>query len=115
MHLYQITWKCIVFTVTHTQCFISTAGPQLEKLMDQLRADMTSNPPLAGSYTPKKGDLCAAKFTDGEWQVESGYLDSSVEQFDKAAVIFCANEHRTGIVGLYMSLCKGETCYITLY
>jgi len=42
-------------------------GPQLEKLMDQLRSDLTSTPPLPGSYTPRKGDLCAAKFTDGEW------------------------------------------------
>lgn len=43
------------------------AGNQLEKLMEQLRADLSANPPLPGAYTPKKGEVCAAKFTDGEW------------------------------------------------
>lgn len=47
-------------------CF-TFIGPQLEKLMEQLRLDMSGSPPLAGSYTPKKGDLCASKFVDGEW------------------------------------------------
>merc|ERR1712071_740011 len=42
-------------------------GPALEQLMTQLRQEMDTNPPLAGSYTPKKGDVCAAKFFDGEW------------------------------------------------
>ncbi|KAK3097810.1 hypothetical protein FSP39_013410 [Pinctada imbricata] len=43
-------------------------GPQLEKLMEQLRQDMETNPPLPGSYTPKRGDTCAAKFSaDDEW------------------------------------------------
>ncbi|XP_063402953.1 staphylococcal nuclease domain-containing protein 1-like [Mytilus trossulus] len=43
-------------------------GPQLEKLMEQLRTEMESNPPLPGAYSPKKGDLCAAKFSqDGQW------------------------------------------------
>ncbi|XP_062586352.1 staphylococcal nuclease domain-containing protein 1-like [Saccostrea cucullata] len=43
-------------------------GPQLEKLMDQLRQDMEANPPLPGAYTPKRNDLCAAKFSqDNEW------------------------------------------------
>lgn len=43
-------------------------GPQLEKLMEQLRQDMAANPPLPGAYTPKRNDLCAAKFSqDNEW------------------------------------------------
>lgn len=42
-------------------------GPALEQLTAQLRQELNTNPPLAGSYTPKKGDMCAAKFTDGEW------------------------------------------------
>ena len=42
-------------------------GPQLEKLMEQLRSNMASNPPLPGSYSPKRGDLCAAKYSDDEW------------------------------------------------
>jgi staphylococcal nuclease domain-containing protein 1 len=43
------------------------SGPQLEKLMEQMRSELKSNPPLLGAYTPKKGELCAAKFTDDEW------------------------------------------------
>ena len=35
--------------------------------MEQLRSEMASNPPLPGSYSPKRGDLCAAKYTDDEW------------------------------------------------
>lgn len=47
---------------------LSFPGPQLEKLMEQLRTEMESNPPLPGAYSPKKGDLCAAKFSqDGQW------------------------------------------------
>jgi len=35
--------------------------------MEQLRTDFGHSPPLTGAYAPKKGDLCAAKFSDGEW------------------------------------------------
>ena len=42
-------------------------GPALEKLMDSLREEFTTNPPLAGAYQPKKNDLCAAKFVDDQW------------------------------------------------
>jgi len=66
-------------------------GSKLVALMDELTQAFTANPPLGGSYTPKKGtvfissliclkmscfllnmllflgDLCAAKFTDGIW------------------------------------------------
>nr|QBI71278.1 ebna2 binding protein P100 [Liposcelis bostrychophila] len=42
-------------------------GPRLEALMNQIRQEFQSKPPLPGAYTPKKGDLCAAKFTDNEW------------------------------------------------
>jgi len=36
-------------------------------LMDGLRTEFATSPPLAGAYTPKKGDLCAAKFVDDQW------------------------------------------------
>ncbi len=49
--------------------FISHSGPQLEKLMGQLRTDLTNDPPLPGSFNPRRGELCAAKFSDGEWYV----------------------------------------------
>ncbi|XP_031552715.1 staphylococcal nuclease domain-containing protein 1-like [Actinia tenebrosa] len=42
-------------------------GPQLEQLMTDLHTELSSNPPLPGSYTPKKGDLCAAQFVDDSW------------------------------------------------
>jgi staphylococcal nuclease domain-containing protein 1 len=42
-------------------------GPGLEKLMDNLREEFTTNPPLAGAYQPRKNDLCAAKFVDNQW------------------------------------------------
>ncbi|KFM78204.1 Nuclease domain-containing protein 1, partial [Stegodyphus mimosarum] len=42
-------------------------GPKLEEMMLNLRQEFTSNPPLPGSYTPKKGDMCAALFSDGLW------------------------------------------------
>merc|ERR1739845_34586 len=29
--------------------------------------EFSNNPPLAGAYQPKKGELCAAKFVDGQW------------------------------------------------
>merc|ERR1712008_221949 len=42
-------------------------GPKLVGLMNQLREEFTQNPPLAGSYTPRRGEVCAAKFVDDEW------------------------------------------------
>jgi len=42
-------------------------GPALEKLMNNLREEFTSNPPLAGAYTPRKNDMCAALFVDKQW------------------------------------------------
>jgi len=42
-------------------------GTALEKLMDNLREEFTTNPPLSGAYQPKKNDLCAAKFVDDQW------------------------------------------------
>jgi len=42
-------------------------GKKLEAFMAEMRAEMHTNPPLPGAYTPKKGDLCAAKFVDELW------------------------------------------------
>merc|ERR1712241_595998 len=42
-------------------------GPKLVGLMNQLREEFSQNPPLAGAYTPRRGEMCAAKFVDNEW------------------------------------------------
>jgi staphylococcal nuclease domain-containing protein 1 len=43
-------------------------GPKLELLLSKTRQELAANPPLAGAYTPKRGEICAAKFTcDGLW------------------------------------------------
>ncbi|GFT29562.1 staphylococcal nuclease domain-containing protein 1 [Nephila pilipes] len=43
-------------------------GPKLEELMTELRQELSSNPPLVGSYVPKKGEICAAKYAaDDLW------------------------------------------------
>lgn len=51
------------FFVQHTE-----QGAKLEALMSKLRKEFQVSPPLTGSYTPKRGDLCAAQFSeDNEW------------------------------------------------
>jgi staphylococcal nuclease domain-containing protein 1 len=43
-------------------------GAKLEQLTIQLRAELEARPPVPGSYTPKLGEICVAKFSlDGEW------------------------------------------------
>jgi staphylococcal nuclease domain-containing protein 1 len=42
-------------------------GARIEQLMGDLRSALTTTPPVRGAYQPRKGDLCAAKFDDGEW------------------------------------------------
>ncbi|CAI2334758.1 unnamed protein product [Caenorhabditis sp. 36 PRJEB53466] len=43
-------------------------GAKIEKMTADLRQVLSENPPLAGSYAPKRGDLCVAKFSqDGLW------------------------------------------------
>lgn len=47
-------------------CPFST-GTQLEKLMENMRNDISNHPPVEGSYAPRRGEFCIAKFVDGEW------------------------------------------------
>lgn len=43
-------------------------GPEIEALLNRLRQEVTTNPPIPGSYKPKKGDLAMGKFSqDGLW------------------------------------------------
>ncbi|KAK7494857.1 hypothetical protein BaRGS_00013984, partial [Batillaria attramentaria] len=74
--------KVVVTEVTDQFSFFAQKvdnGPQLESMMDQMRQEMETNPPLPGAYTPRRNDLCVAKFSgDGQWyrakviKVESG-------------------------------------------
>jgi staphylococcal nuclease domain-containing protein 1 len=63
--------KVIVTEVTpelHFYAQSTESGPKLEQLMTKLRQEFKSSPPVSGSYTPKRGDLCAAKFSlDEDW------------------------------------------------
>ncbi|KAM9311355.1 staphylococcal nuclease domain-containing protein 1 [Gastrophryne carolinensis] len=59
-------------------------GTQLEKLMEGMRSEIASNPPLEGSFSPRRGDYCIAKFVDGEWyraRVEKVESPSKVHVF----------------------------------
>lgn len=62
--------KVIVTEITQDLHFFAQhtdKGANLESLMNKLRQDFQMSPPL-GSYTPKRGDICAAKFSeDNEW------------------------------------------------
>lgn len=70
----KITTKLIKNEIP-ARLFFSLGG-QLEKLMDDLHNELSSNPPLPGSYTARKGDLCAALFVDNNWYVISNlFLD----------------------------------------
>lgn len=63
--------KLIITEVTPDMHFYGQLvdnGPKLEKLMDQLRTELETRPPVPGSYTPKVNDVCVAQFSmDDEW------------------------------------------------
>ncbi|XP_056603535.1 staphylococcal nuclease domain-containing protein 1 [Triplophysa dalaica] len=59
-------------------------GTQLENLMESMRAEIAAQPPVEGSFTPRRGDFCIAKFADGEWyraRVEKGDSAAKVHVF----------------------------------
>lgn len=81
----KLNYKSVVVTeITPDLHFFAQSvdsGTQLEALMSQMRAELTNNPPLSGAYTPKKGELCAARFTqDEEW------YRAKVEKVGKTAI-----------------------------
>lgn len=46
---------------------VSEAG-KIDSLMSRLRQEFSANSPVLGAFTPKRNDICAAKFAaDGEW------------------------------------------------
>lgn len=46
---------------------LENQGPKLQQLMSRLQSDFAANPPTVGAFKPKKGQLCAAKYSDGQW------------------------------------------------
>ncbi|XP_060102051.1 staphylococcal nuclease domain-containing protein 1 [Heteronotia binoei] len=59
-------------------------GTQLEKLMETMRSEIAAHPPVEGSYSPRRGDYCLAKFVDGEWyraRVEKAESPAKVHVF----------------------------------
>ncbi|OXA52850.1 staphylococcal nuclease domain-containing protein 1 [Folsomia candida] len=63
--------KVIVTEVTnelHIFVQFTDHGAKLEALTSDIRRELAEKPPLTGAYTPKKGDLCVARFSaDNEW------------------------------------------------
>uniref|UniRef100_A0A1B0FKP8 Staphylococcal nuclease domain-containing protein 1 n=1 Tax=Glossina morsitans morsitans TaxID=37546 RepID=A0A1B0FKP8_GLOMM len=61
----------IVTEITENLSFFAqscASGAKLDALMAKLHADFQTNPPIVGTYTPKRGDLCAAQFSaDNQW------------------------------------------------
>lgn len=80
------------------------SGPKLEALMDKIRQEMIANPPIPGTYTPKRGDICAAKFTlDNQWyraKVEKIQDNNAcVNYFDYGNVEVSHNYYSHSILG----------------
>lgn len=68
--------------------------------MANLRAELDASPPLAGAYTPKRGDLCVAKFIDGLW------YRARVEKVDKdkkANVLYVDYGNRDSVPAVEMA------------
>lgn len=70
-------------------------GDKLETLTNDLRRELNEKPPLTGAYSPKKNDVCAARYSgDGEWyraRVEKMLPDSEV------AVVFIDYGNRENV------------------
>lgn len=43
-------------------------GPKVEALNARIRQELAANPPLAGAYSPRRNEICAARFSlDDQW------------------------------------------------
>ncbi|KAL1456475.1 hypothetical protein WDU94_001206 [Cyamophila willieti] len=61
---------CVVEASTELSihCQKVSEAPKIDSLMSRLRQEFTANPPVLGAYTPRRNDICAARFpADQEW------------------------------------------------
>lgn len=68
----KVTHEKVVVTEVAPELYFyaqhTDQGAKLESLMSKLRKEFQESPPLAGAYTPKRNELCAAQFSeDNEW------------------------------------------------
>ncbi|CAK1588273.1 unnamed protein product [Parnassius mnemosyne] len=63
--------KVVITEVTPEGSFYAQnieLGSKLEALMEKIHLEFKSNAPLPGSYVPRRGNICAARFTlDDQW------------------------------------------------
>ncbi|XP_053623818.1 staphylococcal nuclease domain-containing protein 1 [Plodia interpunctella] len=63
--------KVVVTEITGEGSFYAQnvdLGTKLESLMEKIHQEFKSNAPLPGSYVPRRGQICAARFTlDDQW------------------------------------------------
>lgn len=79
-------------------------GSRLESLMEKIHQDFKTNPPLSGAYMPRRGNICAARFTlDDQW------YRAKVEKIteDKLAHVFYIDygNREVGIGDLVYAVC----------
>lgn len=67
----KTNYQNVVVTEVESCCHfwaqLADQGPKFDSFMEQLRSDLSANPPLVGAFKPSKGALCVAKFSDGLW------------------------------------------------
>nr|CAD7596914.1 unnamed protein product [Timema genevievae] len=85
-------------------------GPKLETLMAKIEQEFSANPPLAGAYNPKRGDICAAKFPhDNLW------YRARVEKVSGPNVtVFYIDYGNREIINLNVEYRIGNLSYVTL-
>ena len=59
--------RCPLTRVSLFPNLSSPAGAKFEADMEQMRSDLAVSPPLPGAYSPRKNQMCVAKFVDGLW------------------------------------------------
>lgn len=79
-------------------------GTALETLMGKLRTEFQNNPPITGSYTPKRGDLVAAQF-----QEDKQWYRARVERVQKGLAHVCyvdyGNKEVSFLFRIFFFLC----------